>query len=249
MDSFKSFLDNKRKTSKKKIVEQKVEPILEDNIDETQIKLLEKKVGVVQVEETTSTVSELVSKKEEIEPKKKKHPKFIGEVAELPPASEFEEDTLVRKGQKVFIKQNDIWEALFEGNTTREVVKYAPVGGGCGVQEVTNISNSISNESITLISNATSQITSSDAIIKTLTSNFNHLVLYVSAANYGTYSAQVDIYTLKNGASVLVGTSNISNSSNQDSSQIIVDTKSWYATITNISGTIPTDGITVKVFK
>lgn len=67
---------------------------------------------------------------------------YLGEVSELPSASEFDEGTFIKKGQTVYIKQDGLWESLIEGNVvTREFVKYGVPGGGCGVSEVKQLIN------------------------------------------------------------------------------------------------------------
>jgi len=181
----------------------------------------------------------------------KKNKRYIGEVAELPSTVDFEEGTLARKGQTVFIKQDGLWESLIEGNTvTREVVKYGVPGGGCGVNEVKNLITEQAAGRLFLLNGTTETTTSATVVdLKSFDQsyNFNIIGLKVEGPKTGVYSAVVKFYTYENNSFKLAATSVITNTNNVDGILFLSENKQWAADLQVTSGIVEAPGIIAKV--
>jgi hypothetical protein len=123
------------------------------------------------------------------------------------------------------------------------------VGGGCGVNEVKSIANQLASETLFLLSSQTEQVVSANAVLKSMSSEFNSIILYAEGPSAGTYYVSVKFYTIVDGVIDLVATSNLTNTSNKDNAQILTSNKVWFATLDINSGTVPAPGILAKVMR
>lgn len=174
---------------------------------------------------------------------------FVGSFNYVPEPSLFSEGAEYRNKNNgtVYKKVGNLWEEYVRDG--KNGAQGMSVGGGCGVAEVKTIANQLTSETQFLMFGQTTQVLSGAAQSKAMVSDYNSIFLYVEGPATGTYTATVKFYTIADGVVDLVGTSNLSNTTNKDNAQILTSNKVWFATLDINSGTVPSPGILAKVMR